>query len=149
WWHGRGVVRCHHGTDLAEQYVGLVVVVALIVEGLGGEGDGDGDRNLLRRQIRLHGGTAGEQRILHQPVAGGDDPKAIGVALVLIGAGGTARLGVRLAAQRGRHHFLVRVRREQLARAHADGGGLQVVDVGRLNGAAGYGPRRIPVRGFF
>ena len=35
--------------DLAEQWVGLVAVIALVVERFGGEGDGDGDRDLLRR----------------------------------------------------------------------------------------------------
>src|SRR6195952_497480 len=84
--HGWGVIGDYLGADLAKQYVGLVGVVALIIEGLRSVGDRDGDRDPLRRQIRLNGSFPGEQGILHQPLAGTHDPETIGVSIALLEA---------------------------------------------------------------
>ena len=146
-WHGRGVVGGELGADPAEQHVGGVDVVAPSSNASGSIRDGDGDRHLLRRQVGRHAGFPREQRVLQQPAARDHDAHPVGVAVGHLGARGAAGLGPGLAAQVGRRHRVVRLLGQQLAGSDGRRRGLHVVDVGRLDGPVGDGPRWIPVRG--
>src|SRR4051794_19215151 len=100
----RGIVRRDDAADLPPDQVGGVGagglgIAAVGAEGLLGERDGDGDRRLLRGQVGVGAGLTREQRGLDEPVAGGDYPESVGVALVLRDARWAAGQRSRLPAQ--------------------------------------------------